>query len=154
MIFNRLCASAVVYKLVPNHSKPKATPEVFYLLTTRKNKDLRAKKCILPKGGIDPGAGPLEAARIEVFEETGVTSSANGVMLGSYSRFNSREQIVSEVQVFGLLFESEAKGSEPRSTIWSSFDEAIDLIDPHLAPFVIRMNSHLQANFAHTRSKE
>ena len=66
----------------------------FWIVTSR-----RTKRWVLPKGGIDDGMTPPEAAAQEAFEEAGVIAKPQRDPIGSYSVAKIRPPLIWTVQV-------------------------------------------------------
>jgi 8-oxo-dGTP pyrophosphatase MutT (NUDIX family) len=103
-------AGGVVYRLRND------IPE--FLLTTAKR---RPDHWVLPKGHIDPGESPEEAAVREVAEETGVTAAAERVLGRTTIVFDGVEQ---RVVFFLMRFISQGPAHEGRSMLWLPGPEA------------------------------
>jgi 8-oxo-dGTP pyrophosphatase MutT (NUDIX family) len=97
-------AGGVVYRLRDD------IPE--FLLTTAKR---RPDQWVLPKGHIDPGESPEEAAAREVTEETGVTAVVERVLGRTTIVFQGKEQ---RVVFFLMRFISQNPADEGRSIAW------------------------------------
>ena len=99
----------------------------------------------IPKGELDPGEDPEQAARRETAEETGITPPEGLMPLGTVQYRKSRKRIVG--------FAAPAPpGAEPRCASWEvdraeflPVEEALDRIHPDQAPLVRRLVEHLQA---------
>ena len=97
-------AGGVVYRLRDGISE--------FLLTTAKR---RPDQWVLPKGHIDPGESPEEAAVREVAEETGVVAAAERILGRTTIVFKGEEQ---RVVFFLMRFLSQGPADEGRSTLW------------------------------------
>ena len=90
---------------------------------------VRAKKdpsqWIFPKGHIEPGESPEEAALRELQEETGTTGEL--LCRAGTSEFTSGREDVS-VEYFGVRFTETTGTGDGRETRWSTFDEARELL--------------------------
>ena len=90
---------------------------------------VRAKKdpsqWIFPKGHIEPGESPEDAALRELHEEAGVTGEVLG--RAGTSEFKSGREDV-RVEYFGVRFKETAGPGDGRETRWSTFDEARGLL--------------------------
>lgn len=135
----RLCSAALVYK--------EDTQEV--LLTSNKRKQV----WLLPKGGLEAGITPMQNAQKECREETGYNCEASGFSLGSYDMY--KKGVVNRIEVFALAGYGDFYGpSEDRVSKWVSIDAAIELVDPHVAPFLVKMRDHLVACARHEAAKK
>jgi 8-oxo-dGTP pyrophosphatase MutT (NUDIX family) len=108
---------------------------LFLLVTARRNPE----EWIFPKGHIEPGEAPVDAAVRELREEAGVIGTALGP-LGS-STFRSGAEDV-EVAYFLIQASTEAHAQEGRCVAWLphfsararlSFSNARQLLDEALA---------------------
>jgi 8-oxo-dGTP pyrophosphatase MutT (NUDIX family) len=97
-------AGGVVYRLHDGIAE--------FLLTTAKR---RPDQWVLPKGHIDPGEGPEEAAAREVAEETGVTAVVERVLGRTTIVFKGEEQ---RVVFFLMRCISQGPADEGRSIAW------------------------------------
>jgi len=87
-------------------------------------------KWILPKGNVDPGNTPAQAAEIEAREEAGVAGSIGSTPVAVYDYKKGSTQLW--VQVFPLRVEQVLEQwpeSELRRRRWTSLDEAMRLVD-------------------------
>ena len=93
----------------------------FLVLTARKNPD----HWIFPKGHIDPGETPEQAALRELREEAGI----EGELLGRVgtSAFRSGDEDV-EVVYYLVRFVTEVGPGERRKRQWLEYDEARSLL--------------------------
>jgi len=90
----------------------------------------------LPKGGVDPGEEPLDAAKREIREETGITKLNLIEKLGTYSRYriplNGEEEdksVLKEITVYLFLTDQEELIPEdPHNpeAIWVDVNEVTD----------------------------
>lgn len=102
----------------------------------------RGKPWGIPKGLIDPGESPEDAARRETWEETGVTVHGPLVSLGSMVYRKSRKRV--------HCFTGPApEDAAPRCASWEvdcaefvELDEARRLIHPDQAIFLDRLAEH------------
>jgi len=93
----------------------------------------------LPKGGVEEGESELDAAKREIYEETGVRDLELLGELGSYERYSFAKDGVSEVKELGLrrrtifLFrtnemELKPEDGEVTEARWVSYEEALSLL--------------------------
>ena len=103
-------------------------------------------KWILPKGNVDPGSTPAQAAEIEAREEAGVTGSVCTTPVAVYDYEKGSTRLW--VQVFPLRVEQvleEWPESELRRRRWTSLDEAMRLVDhPGIRSVLERFVEYLQ----------
>ncbi len=92
------------------------------------------KTWVLPKGHIEPGESPLEAARREAREETGLLAGATEPLGDISYVFSSRERGGPLARIFKRVhfFLMECAGGDPSShdaeideVAWLSFDDAL-----------------------------
>ncbi len=87
-------------------------------------------KWILPKGNVDPGNTPAEAAGIEALEEAGVVGVPWHEAVGEYDY--EKESVPLRVVVFPLKVDQVLETwveSKVRRRRWASVEEAIRLVD-------------------------
>jgi 8-oxo-dGTP pyrophosphatase MutT (NUDIX family) len=90
---------------------------------------LRRRRWIFPKGLIDPGCSPVEAAAIEAFEEAGVSGTVYPDSVGYYEYHKWGG--LCQVQVFLMEVDEIADNwpeSGSRDREWFAMDEAINLV--------------------------
>lgn len=136
----RYCSAALAYHNNGN-----------VLLCTNK----KATTWLFPKGGLEPGLTPEENAAKECLEETGWSCSSKGFSLGTYEIV--KEGRINRIEVFALelLFfnYTGASADEGRQIKLVSWEDAVKLVGPFLAPFVVRLAEHLSASDEHDRRK-
>ncbi|MGD1923334.1 MAG: NUDIX hydrolase [Paracoccaceae bacterium] len=66
----------------------------FWIVTSR-----RTGRWVLPKGGVDPGMTPSQAAAQEAFEEVGLTGEVNHAPIGGYRIPKIRPPLIWTVDV-------------------------------------------------------
>ncbi len=100
-----------------------------YLLVTTSSGD----HWIFPKGIVDPGFTPAEAALQEAFEEAGVRGELSPRPLASFERHKWGRQW--EVHVFSLSCEILAEDwlENWRQRRWANYDEARKLLEKPMA---------------------
>jgi ADP-ribose pyrophosphatase YjhB (NUDIX family) len=119
-------ASVNLNSLKPTHAgglvirESKREPEV---LIVRPSDGTRA--WVLPKGHIEPGERPEEAAGREVLEETGVVASVNQLLNCVSFRANSEDV---RVAFYLMRFEGQQQPKENRTVRWVSLDDAERLL--------------------------
>lgn len=59
----------------------------------------RTGRWVFPKGSVDPGMSPQEAATLEAFEEAGLIGQASGASIGSYLTPKIRPPLIWTVEV-------------------------------------------------------
>ncbi len=98
----------------------------------------------IPKGELDPGEDPQQAAVRETEEETGLRPAGKLIPLGQVRYRKSRKQITA----FAALAPEER---EPRCASWEvdqaqflPVEEALRRIHPDQAPLIHRLLEHLQ----------
>jgi 8-oxo-dGTP pyrophosphatase MutT (NUDIX family) len=91
---------------------------------------------IIPKGNIDPGLTPAEAAEREAYEEAGVQgATASTLPLGFYTYFKrtaSGALCPATVEVYLLHVDEQLRTwpeQRERRLSWKSVEEAIDLVE-------------------------
>ncbi len=102
----------------------------------------------IPKGELDPGEKPEQAARRETAEETGIVPPEELVALGEVRYRKSRKRIVG----FAAQAPPEAR---PRCASWEvdrveflPVEEALQRIHPDQAPLIHRLLEHLRSQGA------
>ncbi|MGH7559993.1 MAG: NUDIX domain-containing protein [Gemmatimonadales bacterium] len=103
------------------------------LVTTRR----KPRQWVIPKGNIDPGERPSEAALREVREEAGVKGQLLE-HLGQFSyRYGKRRIVVRSYLVRAL---NKAKDREGRTHCWCTFNEALEKLSFAQARALLRRN--------------
>ena len=107
---------------------PGPAPRRFMIVTSR-----RTGRWVLPKGNIDPGMSPPEAAQQEALEEAGVIGQISTEPLGTYRTRKIRPPLFWEVEV--TLFPMEIDEvldvwieAEERERRFVTIDEARELL--------------------------
>lgn len=85
----------------------------------------RTSDWVFPKGHIEAGESPGQAAVREVAEEAGVLAAVVGVA-GSSRFYNGRERVV--VSWFLMRYLGEARSDERRDVCWCPYDAAQQLL--------------------------
>lgn len=93
-----------------------------YLLVTARDKP---DEWVLPKGHVDPGESPEQAARREVLEETGVEAVV-GDALEMIEFDVAGEQV--RAQFFLMEAVSEGQTGEGRRRRWCGYEEAVEML--------------------------
>lgn len=134
----RYCSAALAYRNNGN-----------VLLCTNK----KATTWLFPKGGLEPGLTPEENAAKECLEETGWDCARKGFSLGTYEIV--KEGIINRIEVFALeLYNNDGASAEPgRRVRLVSAEDAIEMVGPFLAPFVVRLDEHISASNEHDSRK-
>jgi 8-oxo-dGTP pyrophosphatase MutT (NUDIX family) len=105
------------------------------------------KRWIIPKGNVDMGRTPAEAAQIEAFEEAGLKGSiASRIPLGVYTYFKATapgELRPASVEVYLFKVEKVARNwpeKGQRQFAWMSVTKAIERIEePSVIPLLRRV---------------
>ena len=112
----------------------------------------------IPKGGVEPGEDPLDAARREFIEETGITPSGEFIPLGSVRQRAGKivhawawEGDADPGAITSNMTQTEwPRGSGRRITYpevdrcdWFSPEEARQRMNPAQAAFIERLQQHL-----------
>lgn len=111
----------------------------FWIVTSR-----RTQRWVLPKGGIDDGMTPPEAAAQEAFEEAGVIAEPKSEGIGTYRVAKIRPPLIWTVEIvlYPMLVREvlpEWKESEQRQRRLVTLDEAADLIiEPEIIALIRR----------------
>ena len=103
---------------------------------------------IIPRGNIDSGATPAEAAEKEAYEEAGLKGTIIGpIPLGSYRYVKilaSGKKRPATVEVFLLRVQQQLKKwpeMHERKLVWVSIKKAVRLIqEPRAIPLLLRLN--------------
>lgn len=96
--------------------------QLFYLVIAAKN---NSQHWVLPKGHIEPGESPEEAAKREVREETGI--EANALEPIGDIRFVYKDRTVKTV-FFLMEYVHAVDAAEDRKKRWCTYDEAMKLL--------------------------
>ena len=127
--------------------------EVHVLLVTSRG----SGRWLIPKGNIDPGLTPAEAAAKETYEEAGIRGKiATDTPLGFFTAFKtlkSGEERPVTVEVYPLLVDRQLKRwpeAGEREACWMSADDAARSVrEPGLARLLLRLKEILEpANVA------
>jgi|SRR4051812_44132810 8-oxo-dGTP pyrophosphatase MutT (NUDIX family) len=115
-------------------------------LIRRKDSD----KWGIPKGFIDPGDSPEEAALTEAFEEAGLRGHIVGSRVGTYDYEKRGAPFTVALFVMEVLEEQEKwREMRFRERRWFSFEESALLLKPHPAwPLWDRIMERLEAGGA------
>ncbi len=133
-------AGAIPYSVVDG--------EVQVLLVTSRG----SGRWLIPKGNIDPGLTPAEAAANETYEEAGIRGKIAGdTPLGFFTSFKtlkSGEEKPVTVEVYALLVDRQLKRwpeARQRECCWMSAIEAARSVkDPGLARLLIRLKEIME----------
>ena len=118
----------------------------FWIVTSR-----RTQRWVLPKGGIDPGMTPHEAAAQEAFEEAGLIGDISAYGVGSYRIPKIRPPLIwtVEVSVYPMRVETvhdDWLESDQRVRRLVTVDEAAALIvEPEIVRLLRRVVPRLPA---------
>lgn len=99
----------------------------------------RGKPWGIPKGTIDPGETPEQAARRETWEETGVVAPEVLIPLGSIRYTNSRKQIHAFAGSIGLDVQPSCASWEVDQVEFVTLEQARRLLHPDQIPLVTRL---------------
>lgn len=111
----------------------------FWIVTSR-----RTQRWVLPKGGVDPGMTPHEAAAQEAFEEAGLIGNISALGVGSYRIPKIRPPLIwtVEVVVYPMRVETvhdDWMESGQRNRRLVTVDEAAELIaEPEIVSLLRR----------------
>ena len=111
----------------------------FWIVTSR-----RTQRWVLPKGGIDDGMTPPEAAAQEAFEEAGVIAEPKPDPIGHYNVAKIRPPLIWTVRVSLYAMQVEQvlddwKEKNQRTRRLVTVEEAADLIaEPEIAALIGR----------------
>ncbi len=88
------------------------------------------KRWVVPKGQIDPGHTPGEAALVEAWEEAGLVGALDAEPLGAYAYEKLGREL--HVLVYRMIV-TEARDEWPernlRERVWVTLDEAVDRVE-------------------------
>lgn len=134
-------AGAIPYSLING--------EVHVLLVTSRG----SGRWLIPKGNIDPGLTPAEAAAKETYEEAGIRGKiATDTPLGFFTSFKtlkSGEEKPITVEVYALLVDRQLKRwpeAGEREACWMSADDAARSVrEPGLARLLLRLKEILES---------
>ena len=113
----------------------------FLLVTSKKG------NWIFPKGFVEPGEAPEDAARKEVREEAGIDGEIMGAEIGSYE--DKKRGDMCRVVVFLLAYRDEVVPWEEaykRQRRWCTYNEAIRFISHKQLPLLERAYGLLHAS--------
>jgi 8-oxo-dGTP pyrophosphatase MutT (NUDIX family) len=137
-------AGAIPYSVVDG--------EVQVLLVTSRG----SGRWLIPKGNIDPGLTPAQAAAKETYEEAGIRGTiATDTPLGFFTAFKtlkSGEEKPVTVEVYALLVDRQLKRwpeARQREARWmSAIDAARSVREPGLAHLLLRLREIMEAEDA------
>ena len=102
------------------------------------------RRWVVPKGQIDPGHTPGEAALVEAWEEAGLVGTLDSEPLGAYAYEKLGREL--HVLVYRMTV-TEARDDWPerglRGREWVTLDEALDRIDEGGLRELLRIAFHL-----------
>ena len=133
-------AGAIPYSLING--------EVHVLLVTSRG----SGRWLIPKGNVDPGLTPAEAAVKETYEEAGIRGKiTTDIPLGFFTAFKTLktgEEKPITVEVYALLVDRQLKRwpeARQREARWmSAIDAAKSVKDPGLARLLIRLKEIIE----------
>ena len=101
----------------------------------------------IPKGFLDPGDTPAEAALREAYEEAGINGRIVGEAVGTYTYSKAGSRYTVAVFVMEV---SEEERTWPeawlRARAWHDLDEALSLLGPHpVSPLLDRVRERIAA---------
>ncbi len=103
------------------------------------------RRWVVPKGQIDPGHTPGEAALVEAWEEAGLVGALDPEPLGSYAYEKLGREL--HVLVYRMLV-TEVRDEWPerdlRVRVWLTLDEALDRIEEPGLRDLLRLASPLK----------
>ena|SRR5262245_23873633 len=103
------------------------------------------RRWVLPKGQIDPGHTPGEAALVEAWEEAGLVGVLDPEPVGTYIYEKLGREL--HVLVYRMTV-TEVRDDWPerymRARVWLSVDEAIDRIDEPSLRDLLRLAFHVK----------
>ncbi len=101
---------------------------------------------VIPKGGIEKGFTPAEAAAREAYEEAGVKGTMSEAPLGAFTyskRLRNGNVVPASVEVYAMRVEKELKNWPERAERrlqWVSVAQAIHLVnEPGVAQLLLRL---------------
>ncbi len=103
------------------------------------------RRWVVPKGQIDPGHTPGEAALVEAWEEAGLVGALDAEPLGSYAYEKLGREL--HVLVYRMVV-TEVRDEWPerdlRVRVWLPLDEALDRIEELGLRDLLRLAFHLK----------
>lgn len=106
------------------------------------------RRWVVPKGQIDPGHTPGEAALVEAWEEAGLVGALDPEPLGSYAYEKLGRELF--VLVYRMTV-TEARDEWPerglRTRVWLPLDEALDRIEEPGLRDLMRLAFHVKQPF-------
>ncbi|HEY1189636.1 MAG TPA: NUDIX hydrolase [Gemmata sp.] len=106
------------------------------------------RRWVVPKGQIDPGHTPGEAALVEAWEEAGLVGALDPEPIGSYAYEKlGRELLVLVYRMNVTEVREEWPERGARARVWLSLDEATDRIEEAGLRNLMRLAFHLKQPF-------
>jgi 8-oxo-dGTP pyrophosphatase MutT (NUDIX family) len=123
--------------------------EVRVLLITARG----SGRWLIPKGNIDPGLTPAQAAAKEAYEEAGIRGKiTTDAPLGFFTSFKAAKSVEAKrpvtVEVYALLVDKQLKRwpeRKQREVCWMSADDAANSVkEPGLTQLLLRLKEILE----------
>lgn len=103
------------------------------------------RRWVIPKGQIDPGHTPGEAALIEAWEEAGLVGTLDPEPVGSYAYEKlGREHYVLVYRMTVTEIRDQWPERDVRQRVWLMVDDVIDRVEEQGLRDILRQVFHLQ----------